>query len=179
MTEILDRPTAQTERRSPVKVKKLGHVVYTVSDIERSTKFYTEILNFRVSDVNERGMVFLTTCGDHHTIALASAEDGANARQPEKGGLRLSHFAMEVETLEELFEIRAYLKEKGVPIIFEGRKGAGGNTGVEFHDPDGYTIELYWKMDQMPGDHPSRPSAQWNRVSSLEDARDQPLPETW
>jgi len=38
---------------TPVKVKKLGHVVLTVSDIERTVKFWTEIMGFQVSDRNE------------------------------------------------------------------------------------------------------------------------------
>ena len=44
---------------TPVRVKKLGHVVFTVTDIERTTSFWTEIMGFHVSDRNERGMVFL------------------------------------------------------------------------------------------------------------------------
>ena len=32
---------------TPVKVKKLGHVVLTVSDIERTVKFWTEIMGFK------------------------------------------------------------------------------------------------------------------------------------
>src|SRR5436190_22741137 len=139
MAQTLDRPAEQTARKSPVQVKKLGHVVFYVSDVERSIKFYTEILNFRVSDVNEHGMVFFTTCGDHHTLAIAPSPAGKDAKQPKKGEqLGLSHFAMEVGTLDELFEIREFLKETEVPITFEGRKGPGGNTGVEVLDPDGY-----------------------------------------
>jgi catechol 2,3-dioxygenase-like lactoylglutathione lyase family enzyme len=175
MTETLARTGEQTERKSPIQIKKLGHVVFHVSDVERSTKFYTEILNFRVSDVNENGMVFFTACGDHHTIALAPATAGAEAKQPEKGQLGLSHFAMEVGTLEELFEIRDYLKEKGL-LISEGRRGPGGNTEVHLLDPDGYNLEFYWKMDQIAPGQPSRPSSQWHRVNSLEEARDNPLP---
>ena len=48
-----------TSETTPVKVKKLGHVVFTVSDIERTTKFWTEIMDFQVSDRNAYGMVFL------------------------------------------------------------------------------------------------------------------------
>ncbi|HMH54249.1 MAG TPA: VOC family protein, partial [Candidatus Acidoferrum sp.] len=59
---------------TPVKVRKLGHVVLTVSDIERSTRFWTDIMGFQVSDRNERGMVFLRNASDHHTIALVPAE---------------------------------------------------------------------------------------------------------
>src|SRR5438270_11191985 len=104
MTEILERPAGQTERTSPIRVKKLGHVVFRVRDVERSTKFYTEILNFRVSDVNENGMVFMNTCGDHHTIAIAPAAAGEVAQQPTRDQLGLSHFAMQVGSIDELFE---------------------------------------------------------------------------
>ena len=39
--------------QSPIKIKKIGHVVLNVSDIERSSKFWTEIMGFRFSDRNE------------------------------------------------------------------------------------------------------------------------------
>ena len=61
---------------TPIKVRKLGHVVYTVTDIERTTRFWTDIMGFSVSDRNERGMVFLRNGSDHHTIALVPAHRG-------------------------------------------------------------------------------------------------------
>ena len=112
MTETLERTTtegAAVEERSPVQIRKLGHVVIRVRDVERSIRFYTEILNFRVSDVNEGGMVFFNTCGDHHTIAIAAAGAGEEAQHPAKDQLGLSHFAMEVANLDELFELREFL----------------------------------------------------------------------
>src|SRR5579884_3235619 len=111
MTETLERVTTEgaAEERSPVQIRKLGHVVFRVRDVDRSTKFYTEILNFRVSDVNEQGMVFFNACGDHHTIAIMPAASGDAAQHPAKDQLGLSHFAMEVANLDELFEIREFL----------------------------------------------------------------------
>lgn len=180
MTEIIDRPGAQeAPSKSPVKIRKLGHVVFRVRDVERSVKFYTEILNFRVSDVNERGMVFFNWGGDHHGLAVMQAATGEAAEQPAEEQLGLSHFALEVGSIDELFAIRDFLKRKGVPITFEGRKGPGCNTGVELLDPDGYQIELYWAMDQVGPENRIRPSHQWRRAKSLEEARDNPLPTTW
>lgn len=180
MAQTLQRPVAeQRGTASPVRIRKLGHVVYWVRNIERSVKFYTEILNFRVSDVNERGMVFLNTCGDHHTIGLVQAEAGDAARLPESKELGLSHFAMEVASLDELFEIREFLKAKGISITGEGRKGPGSNVELSFRDPDGYAVELYCNMDQIGRNNRARPASQWQRVSSLEEARDNPLPATW
>ncbi|HZT05984.1 MAG TPA: VOC family protein [Chloroflexota bacterium] len=165
--------------KSPVQVRKLGHVVLWVSDIERSVQFYTEILNFRVSDWEkrpDRQMVFLNACGDHHTVALFSRPGG---QMPPPEYLQLSHFALEVGHIDELFAIREFLKSRGVPIRSEGRKGAGCNIDVSFDDPDGYHVELYCNMDQVGrGDRP-RPASQFHPTSTLEEARDNPVPACW
>ena len=36
---------------TPFSVRKIGHAVVFVSDLERSKRFYTEVLGFQVSDV--------------------------------------------------------------------------------------------------------------------------------
>jgi len=175
MTQTAERPlTEQTTGLSPVKVRKLGHVVYRVRDMERSVKFYTELLNFRVSDVNEKGMVFLNACGDHHTIALMEAKE--KNELPQKGQLGFDHMAFEVGSVSELFKIREFLKAKGVTIFYEGRRGPGGNPGLEFYDPDGYKIEIYSAMDQVGTDGKSRPANEWSRATTLEEAINNPLP---
>jgi len=62
-------------------ISKLGHIVLQVSDLERSTAFYTQVLGFKVSDVYPEemmpgGMVFLRCNTDHHCLALVGAGDG-------------------------------------------------------------------------------------------------------
>jgi catechol 2,3-dioxygenase-like lactoylglutathione lyase family enzyme len=174
---IADQPTtAATGEKAaqiPFKIRKLGHVVFYVSDMERSVKFYTEVLPFRVTDVNEQGMVFLCCASDHHTVALAQRP---NATLPPKDYLQLSHFALEVDSVDTLFRIRDWLRQNNVPITFEGRKGPGANPGVEFRDPDGYTIELYADMEQIGWDGKSRPKELWRRVKSLEEVVAVPVP---
>jgi catechol 2,3-dioxygenase-like lactoylglutathione lyase family enzyme len=170
--------TQPRARPSPIRIKKLGHVVIQVRDLERSLRFYTEVMNFRVSDRSPRGGVFLTAVGDHHTIALFPS-DGESAPTPADGAVRLHHFAMQVGSLDELFAIRAYLKERGVPIVFEGRRALGCHTSIEFLDPDGFHLELYHDMDQIGPDGRSRPRDPSARYESLEASRDNPKPPTW
>src|SRR3954452_24035747 len=98
-------PTAATTT-SPVQIKKLGHIVLTVRDIERSRRFWNEIMGFKVSDVNERGMVFLRCGPDHHTVALAQATEGGELPGPGKIGF--NHAAFDVASVAELFEIRDF-----------------------------------------------------------------------
>jgi len=163
-----------TPEKSPINIKKLGHVVYSVSNLERSMKFWTEVMGFKYSDTNEGGMVFFRNGTDHHTIALMQAKD--NNELPQKGQLGFDHMAFEVGTVSELFKIREFFKSKGVTIFYEGRRGPGGNPGLEFYDPDGYKIEIYSSMDQVGTDGKSRPANEWRRATTLEEAVANPLP---
>ncbi|HXG53082.1 MAG TPA: VOC family protein [candidate division Zixibacteria bacterium] len=162
------------DEKTPIRIKKIGHVVFNVTDIERSTRFWTEIMGFKISDRNERGMVFFRCGTDHHTIALAPAENRDHV--PKKGAVGFDHCALEVATVSELFRIRDFLRSKGVTIIYEGRRGPGGNPGIEFLDPDGNQIEIYAAMDQIGTDGRSRPASEWKRATSLEEAVANPLP---
>jgi catechol 2,3-dioxygenase-like lactoylglutathione lyase family enzyme len=173
-TRPRDKTAEAQQADTPVNVLKLGHVVLRVNDVERSAKFWTEIMGFKISDRNEHGMVFLRYGADHHTIALAPAAEQSSL--PAKSQIGFDHCALEVGSMDDLFRIRDFLKARGVPITFEGRKGPGCNPGVEFLDPDGYTIELYAGMDQVGWDGKSRPPEQWRRCKSLEEVVANPLP---
>ncbi len=180
MDQVVTAPASlkPAERPSPARIKRLGHVVIQVRNLERSVRFYTEVLNFRVSDGATAGGVFLTAIGDHHTIGLFPS-DGDNAEIPSKGAVRLHHFAMQVDSLDELFEFRAYLQERGVPIVWEGRRAMGGHTSVEFLDPDGYHLELFCDMDQLAPGQNSRPRNPKGPFDTLEKSQDNPKPPTW
>jgi catechol 2,3-dioxygenase-like lactoylglutathione lyase family enzyme len=172
--EKVEAQTESAPASTPVSVKKLGHVVFRVRDIEESVRFWTEIMGFRVSDRNEHGMVFLRCGPDHHTVGLARATE--ERELPSKSQPGFDHCAFEVESVAQLFKIRDFLRQRGVPIVFEGRRGAGCNIGIEFKDPNGYLIEVYAGMDQIGWDGKSRPMEQWRRASSLEEAVANPVP---
>jgi catechol 2,3-dioxygenase-like lactoylglutathione lyase family enzyme len=156
------------------QLRKVGHVVLNVSDLEASTRFYTELLGFQVTDrypesMVPGGMVFLRCATDHHTVALVG---GA----PKGERTSLNHFAFEVGSLDEVFEARKWLREHGVPITFEGRRRAGCQIAVEFLDPDGNNLEIYWGVDQIGTDGHVRPSSEWRQALTLEDALANPVP---
>ncbi len=173
---MTDHP-AEYKGASPIRVNKLGHFVYEVSDIERSVRFWTEVMGFKETDRNERGMVFFSCGADHHGIGLTP---GKAPERPKPGAaLRVEHLALEVDNAEILFKARDFLRENNIPSVFEGRKGAGGNMALHFNDPDGYEFELYYGMDQIDESGRSRPKEQYHRVKTLEDALANPLPEKW
>lgn len=170
--------TPETEQgTTPIKVKKFSHFVYEVANVERSVKFWTEIMGFQVTENNEIGITFLRYGSDHHGIGLIETE-AAKKRDIETMP-KVQHLALEVENTDVLLAAREFLKRKGVPIVFEGRKGAGGNYGVNFTDPDGYQFEITCDMDQIGADGRVRPRSQWIRAKTLEDAIAKPLPKKW
>ena len=171
---IRRQPSEATQETTPVHVKKIGHVVLSVSDIERSGRFWTEIMGFHFSDRNEHGMVFYRNATDHHTVALIQATE--KSELPKRGQVGFDHMALEVATVSELFRVRDFLRAKGVEIFYEGRRGPGGNPGLEFYDPDGYKIEIYAAMDQIGTDGKSRPANEWKRATTLEEVVANPLP---
>jgi len=158
----------------PFSIRKLGHVVLQVSDLERSLTFYTQVLGFKVSDVYPEdmqpgGFAFLRCNTDHHCLALVGAGPGHSKH------IELHHFAFEVAALEEVFRVRERLRELNVPISFEGRRRAGCQVSVEFFDPDNHSIEIYWGIDQIGTDGRARPASEWKGVKSLEEAIANPV----
>ncbi len=162
---------------TPIAVRKLGHLVYEVSNVERSTEFWTDIMGFTVSDTNELGMIFLRSAGDHHSIALVPSKKAL--RPPDEAGLQMHHLAMEVDSIEQLYAARDFLRNRNIPIEYEGRRGPGCNIGVEFFDPDGYLFEIYYGMDQIGADGRTRPASHYKRARTLEAAVADPVPDTW
>jgi catechol 2,3-dioxygenase-like lactoylglutathione lyase family enzyme len=156
-------------------IAKVGHVVLQVSDLERATAFYTQVLGFKVSDVYPEemmpgGMVFLRCNSDHHCLALVGQGEGQAAHR------ELHHLAFEVPTLAEVLRARDRLRERGAQIDFAGRRRAGCQIAVEFRDPDNHSLEIYWGVDQVGSDDRVRPSNEWNGVKSLEAAIANPVP---
>jgi catechol 2,3-dioxygenase len=157
----------------PFELRKLGHVVLNVTDLEASVRFYTEVLGLSVSDrypdtMVPGGMVFMRVNTDHHGVALV----GGASRLDQT---TLNHFAFEVGSPDEVFRARAWLRKHGVPIHFEGRRRAGCQLAVEFRDPDGNNLEIYWGIDQVGTDGHVRPPAEWRQALTLEDAIANPV----
>jgi catechol 2,3-dioxygenase-like lactoylglutathione lyase family enzyme len=150
------------------QLRKLGHVVLNVTDLEASVRFYTDVLGLQVSDrypdsMVPGGMVFMRCNADHHGVALVGG-----AKKSDRTSL--NHFAFEVATLDEVFRTRTWLRKHGVSIVFEGRRRAGCQIAVEFQDPEGNNLEIYWGIDQVGTNGYVRPASEWRQARTLEDA---------
>ena len=159
---------------APFAITKIGHVVLNCRDLETSVRFYTHVLGFRISDVYEEdmipgGMVFMRFNADHHGVALIGSLPDSSPN------IELHHMAFAVSTLDEVFRAREHLERNNVPIVVEGRRRAGVQIAVDFTDPDGHMLEIYWGLDQVGSDGITRPPSEWKGARSLEEAIDNPV----
>jgi hypothetical protein len=62
-----------------------------------------------------------------------------------------------------------------VPIDFEGRRRACAQIAVEFRDPDGHRLEIFWGLDQLGSSGFGRPPEEWIWAHTLEEAVANPV----
>ena len=138
---------------TPIRTRKLGHLVLMVRDLEASTRFYTEVLGLTVSDRIADQMVFLRAGEDHHDLALSRLPPDAPDRDTPPSYTRpgLEHFSYYVESLDEMQRAVEVARSHGVTIERGiGQHGPGGNWFLVFKDPDGNNVEIYTEMQQIP-----------------------------
>ena len=180
-TEGLNEPDVVALRKTstpdglPFSINKIGHVVLVVQDLEKSGKFYTEGLGFRVSDVYPATMVpgrmvFMRCAQDHHGVALVGGAEAPG------NGNELNHMAFEVSSIDEVFRARDHLEKHGVEISYLGRRRAGCQVAVEFFDPDNHMLEIYWGIDRIGTNENARPAEEWREELTLEAAVDNAPP---
>lgn len=165
----------QPPENMPFRIGKMGHAVLMVQDIDASVDFYTRLLGFRVSDVypdsmTKGRMVFMRFNDDHHGLGLVGQGKAASKHR------ELHHMAFEVSTIDEVFRARDHLEKNGVQVDFDGRRRAGSQVSVEFRDPDGHRLEIFWGLDKLGWEDEARPPEEWTPKLSLEEAIDDAPP---
>ena len=120
---------------------RIGHVVIKVRDLERSRRFYTEVLGLtQMMDLPEFKMVFLASNGrDHHELACMEVGKDADAQRFREIGLL--HFAFRLRDEDHLRAAYQEFKKRDVPIDFTVDHGV--TKSIYFRDPDGHLLEVY------------------------------------
>ncbi len=130
---------------------RIGHVHLKVSDLERSVKFYTEVLGFEVTARMGTSAAFLSAGGYHHHIGLNTWESYGGTPPP-SNTTGLYHVAILLPNRKELARSVQRLLDHHWQI--DGGADHGVSEAIYLHDPDNNGIELYadtpreqWKYD--------------------------------
>ena len=129
-----------------IKIQKLGHVVLRVRDIERSVRFYRDVLGLQEVARYQKAMVFFSIDGtNHHDLAIMGVSPKAASPSPNDTGLY--HIALKIgDDIEDLRKAKQWLEQKGVTI--SGTADHTVSKSLYIADPDGIEIELYIDADQ-------------------------------
>jgi len=145
-----------------LRPSKLGHVGIHVKDLERSKKFYTEVVGLKVSDELPGRAVFMRCGHDHHDTVLFQLPPEKLSRS-QNDRVEVQQISYEVDRLEDLRQKAAEVRALGIEVIGPQQRGPGMDKTIDFSDPDGNTIQFYCDMDHVGWDDRSRPPEQWDR----------------
>ena len=124
------------------QVTKLLHTRYRVNDLERTVKFYRDVLGLKEIKRHKspRGseLVFLQTPGSEELIEITCFPgSGPVQLQPD-----LTHLAFEVDSL---VEFEKHLVKHGLKFSDGPTTSSAGTTFAFIDAPEGYEIELIQK----------------------------------
>ena len=125
-------------------VRRLNHAVLYVRDARRSATFYGEAFGFEVlAEYGDGAAVFMRAAGtdNHHDLGLFSL--GPQAPPPQPGRVGLYHLAWQVDTIQDLAEMRARLVQMGALV---GESDHGVSKSLYGKDPDGIEFEVMWQV---------------------------------
>lgn len=129
-----------------VGLKRLQHLVLWVSDVERSVRFYRDVLGFEVKRQYPNG-AFLKIPGtsDDHHLGLFEQR---GVVLPDEDVARMYHSAWELGDITDLVRARQRLIQVGALV---GSSDHGVSLSLYAKDPDGLEFELFWTV---PGGTP-------------------------
>ena len=130
-----------------IQLDRVGHCLIKVRDVERSCKFFVDVLGFQLMEQDpDHGGVFLSLPGDGHTIDLSPVGNPETATPPvgQQDGVGVLHIAFKVASYEALHDAYDTLKANNVEVM--RMTDHVSQRSMYFSDPDGNTLEIYYEF---------------------------------
>lgn len=129
-------------------IKGICHFGLSVSDLDESVRFYTEVLGLSMSERREQDAFFRV--GDADVMALIQYPGGPERfdaeMRPKNWGKAFTHFGLSAGSSQEVFAFQEHLKANGVKVVKEAYERWDG-ASLYFLDPNGYTLEyIYFNL---------------------------------
>ena len=130
---------------------RIGHIHLKVADLERSLKFYRDLLGFEVQQYFGNSAAFISAGGYHHHIGL-NTWYSKNAGPAPVNSAGLFHTAILYPSRKDLALILKRLVSNHYPLT--GSADHGVSEAIYLDDPDKNGVELYWDkpVDLWPKD---------------------------
>jgi len=142
------RPARQRERRTQVpETLRLREIQpnFTVNDLDRSRRFYTNVLGFFEGEKwSEGGVVKMIMLKAGACELGLSQDDWAKGRDRQKGqGMRVY-----CRTVQDIDALAARIKKFGGMLTEEPKDQPWGVRSLSVDDPDGFHLTFYREHDE-------------------------------
>jgi catechol 2,3-dioxygenase-like lactoylglutathione lyase family enzyme len=118
---------------------KLGHVAFFARNPQEVSRFYEQVLGFRVSDWIGDYFAFLRCGVDHHTVNFLRGDTPG-----------IQHIAFELRDTAHMLAACDLLARKRTKILWGPvRHGPGHNIATYHRNPDGQLVEFFIDLDRM------------------------------
>ena len=140
----------------------LGHVVFYVKELERSVRFYTEVVGLDLQGRIFNGRAALLSGGStHHELLLIQVGAADGPLQGKRIGLY--HVGWKVgDSLDQLKSVYARINALGYSV--DALSDHTISQSIYLRDPDGNEVELYvddpdvdWRHDKSWMESPVKP----------------------
>jgi len=130
-----------TTATTGIGLKRLQHLVLWVSNVDRSVRFYCDVLGFEVKRrYPTAAFLIIPGTGEDHHLGLF---EQTGVTRPDERAARMYHSAWEVGELGDLARARRRLIEAGSLV---GQSDHGTSLSLYAKDPDGLEFEVFWAV---------------------------------
>jgi lactoylglutathione lyase len=119
-----------------LQLQKLNYIIIFVSDMQRSTEFYRDLLGLPLKFSSPGWTEFAT---GSTTIALHPARDAAQSSSQGQSPAGQAQLGFQVDDLNTVY---TSLQAQGVEFSLPPKQESEGGTVAVLHDPDGLGITL-------------------------------------
>lgn len=126
-------------------IRRLNHAVLFVSNAARAAEFYEQVLGFKTVARMGNDAYFLVAPGSDngHDLGLFGVGENAQPNPAGRSSVGLYHLAWEVDTLQDLLQVRQALAEAGALV---GESDHGESKSLYARDVDGIEFEVMWEV---------------------------------
>jgi len=139
----MEAMTQPYEVKAMAKIQRLGHVVIKSANQQETTRFFADVLNFKISDTID-GLIAFMRCFPnpyHHSLGVGNG----------RGTSGLHHVNFMCTDADDIGQSYWRLKNANVPIVYgPGRHPPSGSMFLYYLDPDGMTLEYSFGMEEFP-----------------------------
>ena len=120
------------------EIDTLDHVALSVRDLERSARWYADVLGFKRLHEGKWNGIPIFVGNDASAVALFPASEEIGSASVDRAAVRTLHFAFRTDR-ENFLRAQDELKKRAISFEFQDHEIS---HSIYFRDPDGHKIEI-------------------------------------